>query len=341
MDLFFELLQVALGMREKLSLVPDIVEWGEILKEAERQAVVGVLMGGLEKLHDEYRPPKDVLLQWIGMGQMMEATEKLHEVRAKQVTQAFSAVGIKSCVIKGVGLAQLYPLPERRQCGDIDLWVSGDREDVMLWLRSQYKVGEVRWHHVDAHIFDDVQTEIHFHVTWLFNPRNNKRLQKWIDANGLPLALESEKGFCVPPIKFDAVYTMIHAFHHLLETGIGLRHMVDYYYVLTSLHRDERDGVLRTIEALGMKKFLGSMMWVMKNVCGMSNDKLLCEPDEQEGGFLLSEIMAGGNFGHSRTDGKGLNTLSRWFMMVKHYPEEVLWMVPWKIWHWFWRRFNA
>jgi len=78
-------------------------------------------------------------------------------------------------------------------------------------------------------------------------------------------------------------------------------------------------------------------MWVMKEVCGAEYDILLCEPNEKEGKFLLSEIMAGGYFGQSRQDGKSRNTVGRWMMMVRHYPGEVLWMVPWKVWHRFWK----
>ena len=69
-------------------------------------------------------------------------------------------------------------------------------------------------------------------------------------------------------------------------------------------------------------------------------DWMLCEPNEKEGRFLLSEIMAGGNFGKSRQDEKVRNSFSRWMMMLKHYPSEVLWMVPWKVWHKGWRLVN-
>ena len=72
-----------------------------------------------------------------------------------------------------------------------------------------------------------------------------------------------------------------------------------------------------------------------------SGMRMLCELDEKEGRFLLSEIMAGGNFGQTRTDGKVRNSLSRWMMMVKHYPSEVLWMVPWKGWHKLWSMVNG
>lgn len=82
------------------------------------------------------------------------------------------------------------------------------------------------------------------------------------------------------------------------------------------------------------------MMWVLKEACGMSSENMLCEPNEIEGNFLLCEIMAGGNFGKSRTDGLNRNSLSRYRVMVQHYPSEVLWMIPWKVWHKGWRIMN-
>ena len=46
-----------------------------------------------------------------------------HVQRAAELTRRFRSVGFKSCVLKGVGMAQYYPEPERRLFGDIDLWV--------------------------------------------------------------------------------------------------------------------------------------------------------------------------------------------------------------------------
>lgn len=254
-DLFFELLQVALGNREQLSCVPSAAEWADLYDEAERQAILGVLLEGLERLPAEQLPPVPMKLQWIGMAQMIEAECRLHIGRARELTDRFRAVGFRSCVLKGIGMAQLYANPLRRQCGDIDLWVSGRRKDVMLYLRSEYAIEGIRWHHADAKVFDDVVTEIHFHATWLFNPIHNRRLQKWLDSNGLPQAFETDKGFNVPTLKFDAVYALVHAFHHLLETGIGLRHMVDYYYVIKALPAENRDEVVRMVELVGLRSF--------------------------------------------------------------------------------------
>ena len=50
MNLFFELLQVSLGTRDKLSLVPNAVEWEAMYEEADRQAMTGVPFEGLQRL---------------------------------------------------------------------------------------------------------------------------------------------------------------------------------------------------------------------------------------------------------------------------------------------------
>ena len=82
------------------------------------------------------------------------------------------------------------------------------------------------------------------------------------------------------------------------------------------------------------------MMYVLHVACGMPVNELLCEQDEKEGSFLLKEVFDAGNFGHQRQD-KSLrqNSLKRLFVMTKHYPSEVSWMIPWKLWHKCWRVF--
>lgn len=339
-DILFELLQVSFGTRERLRSCLSDAQWEWLFEESFRQAITGVLLDGIERLPQEQMPPTVKKLNWIGKVQIIEAKNKLHQERARKLTKRFLAVGFRSCVLKGVGTATMYPHPLRRQGGDIDLWVNGRRNDVMKWLRTKCEIGEVRWHHVDARIFEDVETEIHFHASWLFNPIHNRRLQRYFESEKPAQMEEREEGYGYPSAEFNAVYSLVHSFHHLLECGIGFRHVVDYFYIVSYLTEADRERVVGVIRSTGLYRFLGAMMYVLKEACGMAPEQLLCQPDDEEGEFLLHEIMAGGNFGHSRTDGKGVNSFSRWSMMVKHYPSEVLWMVPWKCWHQVWMAFK-
>lgn len=350
MNLFVDLLQVSLGTRDVLSRVPSAVEWGNLLKEAWRQCIVGVLACGIERLSREQRPPQAVLLQWMGLTQIVVDAYALQCKRAKELAIRFQQAGYKSCVLKGVGFSQMYPVPSRRQGSDIDLWVLPKeddfckREEVMAWLQSQCKVEHLLWHHIEAKFFEDVETEIHFHPCWFYNPFLNRRLQKWFEkAKQSQIELDAQLGFAYPSIQFNVVYSLVHFYHHLIEEGVGLRHVVDYFYICKGYRLKAygyREETLSVIKRLVLYKLLGAMMWVLQSVCGLPSEYLLCEPNEKEGRFLLDEIKRGGNFGHYRKDNRQRNSAARMFVLFPHYPREVLWVVPWKMWHMCWRWLN-
>lgn len=339
-NVFFELLQVSLGTRDKLSRMPSAAEWGQLFEEAERQAVAGVMLDGLERLPAEQWPPLEVKLEWIGEVQVLEAASQQNLKRTKELVSRFLAVGFESCVLKGVATARYYPHPMRRQMGDIDLWVKGRREDVMAWLRSQFEIDHLVWHNVGVEFFEDVPVEVHFHPAWLYHPIHNWRLQRFFESEKNTQMTMRENGYAYTSVGFDAVYSLVHTYRHILTGGVGMRHVVDYYYICHHLDDPARRSTMTILQRLGLARFAAAMMYVLSKICRISDEMLLCEPNEKEGEFLLHEIMAGGNFGQSRTDGKGVNSFCRWSMMIKHYPSEVLWMMPWKCWHWCWRTFN-
>ena len=340
-ELFVELLQLSLGNKEDLSRTPSREEWQALMITAEQQSVVGVLVNGMERLPKDQLPAKDLLLQWIGMAQISSGTYLLHCERARELTSKFKLAGFRSCVLKGIGMAQLYPKPDNRQFGDIDLWVDGNRNEVMKWLHTQCKIGTVIWHHVDTDFFEDVPSEIHFLPCWMYNPSCNSRLQQWFDSQRADqMTVDKQLGFAYPSVKFNAVYSLVHFYHHLIEEGIGIRHIIDYYYVIKALATEDRQGVVDKLKRFGMLRLAGAMMWVLKDVCGMPAECLICEPDEKEGRFLFDEILRGGNFGHYRNDDRQRNSVGRLMALLPHYPQEVLWVVPWKIWHRTWMLFH-
>ena len=154
------------------------------------------------------------------------------------------------------------------------------------------------------------------------------------------MVINEKLGFGIPSVTFNAVYSLVHSFHHLIEEGLGLRHVVDYYYILKALPTEERLSVVNLLSKFGLLGVAKALMWVLKEVCRMSDDYLICEPDEKKGRFLLNEIMRGGNFGHYRNDNRMRNSAARMFALLPYFPKEVLWVVPWKLWHKCWRLFN-
>lgn len=101
-----------------------------------------------------------------------------------------------------------------------------------------------------------------------------------------------------------------------------------------------------------MKRFAGALMYVMKEVCGMSYEELLCEPNEKDGKFLMNEILTAGNFGQADPRMSALDTksvISRQMSQAKRrfkrnirflnsYPGEVLWEPFVRTYHFTWKK---
>ena len=92
-------------------------------------------------------------------------------------------------------------------------------------------------------------------------------------------------------------------------------------------------------------------MYVLQEVFGLDDEWQLCTLNQKEGAFLLDEIMRGGNFGHyddrnewyvvNQRLKRGLFNAKRNLRYLAHYPSEVIWIMPWKLWHWCWRKWNG
>ena len=354
MSLFVELIQIALGTRTELSRIPSENDWQQIYEIAAKQSLVGIVLSGIEELRAkgfEVNVPKVLLLQWIGEVQMIEQrNNKLNEA-AEYLTRIIKNGGLRSCVLKGQGVATLYPQSLLRQPGDIDLWVEGGRERVLKFLKDSYfGLGKVVIHHVDARIIEGVETDIHFVPVYACNPFLHHRLQRFfrLHAEEQFSNVDKDLGFSYPTLRFNTVYILAHIYMHFLYEGIGLRQIVDYYYVLKSLDDEGRIQAASDIKQVGLLKFAGAVMFVLQRVCGMDDGSLVTRPDDKRGGLLLDEIMRSGNFGKyderlKNRDDKNLVlfnlvALKRQLRFLRYYPMDIISIPFFKVGHWCWRK---
>jgi hypothetical protein len=360
MSLFFELIQLSLGKRDSFCLCPSEQEWGELFELAKKQALVGVLFSGVERIPDEQRPPKDILLKWYAITRNIEEENiKMNEL-SYSVQQRLKKDDFLSCVLKGQGNAHMYPQPLRRQSGDVDIWVDGSRKDVIQYAFRYSKPKHFIWNHIEFPVIASTEIELHFMPTWLNNPFADRRLQKWFKNNSRfqysnYIKLLNEKEICIPTLQFNVVYQLLHIYKHLFQEGIGLRQMMDYYFLVRSSGVQEfrsSDGeenceMIELLKSLNLYKFAGAVMWVLGEVFCLERELMYVEPDEKEGRFLLDEIMLAGNFGHhdprfgdltneSRVH-RFIRKLKRNFRFIKSYPSEVLWEPVFRIRHFLWR----
>jgi len=349
--LFYELIRMSIGVCSGLSSIPSNQEWLSLRTMAMKQAIDGIAFEGFIKYKDkasDVQKYQELKLQWMASVLQLEQRNELTNLRAQQLTKFFENGGFRTCVLKGQGVALLYPNSKRRRCGDIDLWVEGERDDIVNFIRSKgVKIYDVHLVHATAEFFKDVPVEIHFCPSWMYNPFLNKKLKTFFDSQASEQFAHYDEtvGFAYPTVFFNLVHSMVHINRHVFEEGIGLRQLMDYYFILKHSSCDERKKAYKVLCSIGLKKFVGAVMYVMQQVFLLEEDLMLCVPNTMLGSRLLDSVMAGGNFGKALGLKHGRNKLEKGWLQWKHnlqqmlpYTNEAMWIPFFQVWHYGWRK---
>ena len=373
--IFFDFLQFCI---DSVAYIPASVkdaDWKVLYAIAKKQALLGVLFYGIRRLPKELAPEQKLLMQWMVMAeQIRKQNIRLFQDSVK-VCQNFENEGFANCILKGQGNALLYPDPYMRTPGDIDIYLAGGRKRVMQYINKVCPNQVMRYHHVDFPVMKTA-IEAHFTPSYMFCPIHNRRMQKWFEevmgeqCNHRGSLPDGYGEIHVPQVSFNVIYILSHLYRHIFTEGIGLRQLLDYYFVLVKWHTDltnltdsnkslpqmteintDLDALRHKLKYLGLWKFAQAVMFVMKEVFGLSEDRMIAPMDEREGRFLLAEIMRGGNFGQydDRMGSKiGESKMHRYFRMnlrnlrfVKHYPTEALSEPLFRTWFAVWKKIHG
>ena len=225
-----------------------------------------------------------------------------------------------------------------------------DIRTVIAYCRQFVPDAKACYHHIDFLKAGDVPVEVHYRPSWLNNPFHNRRLQRYfLEHADAQYSNQQPQGFAAPTWEFNVVFLLSHIANHLLHEGIGLKQVIDYYYLLRSqTERRSIESYEQEFRRLGLLPFARQLMWVLCQVLGLDEQLLVARQDERRGRLLLSEMLAGGNFGmHDDRPLSGfyasglksnLQRLVRDLRMMRYFPSESLWEPAFRIWHYFWRR---
>ena len=443
----FLFLNYCLGKKVDMSMVVAKIDWRQLYTFASRQALLGFCFDGIERLTKEFSEElkqnpmgRDLLMTWMGKAQQIRRQNMKVNAVASKLFSMLREDGLRCCILKGQGNALMYPNPYSRTPGDIDVWVNASREQITEYAKKHFEIGDdIRFHHLETSV-DGVPVELHFFPGIMNNPIYNARLQKWFKRNAdlqcsnvvsLPNGIGE---IAIPTTAFNVIYQLTHLYHHFFDEGIGMRQIIDYYYVVCDFYKvyqnssnpsvslskgsstfspspsssgsgdvtapsrcseplrskdggpskvspdcagwDRRDAigdiasdasvssafttdssastaldvVQRELKYLGLWKFAGAVMFVLHEVLGLSEDKMIVPVDEKRGRLLLAEILDGGNFGrhfskyggftHQSMGKKYFLKIWRNMHFVRYYPAEALSEPIFRTWHFFWRMKN-
>ena len=438
----FAFLKYCLGYKRNMSRMIAGMDWQELYSFASKQALLGLSFEGIERLGKEYSEElrlnpigRELLMTWMGKAQQIRRQNMKVNAVASKLYSMLREDGLRCCILKGQGNALIYPNAYSRNPGDIDVWVNASRERIMEYAQKKFELGDdIRLQHLETSL-DGVPVELHFFPCSMNNPIYHARLQKWFRRNAdlqcsHIVGLSDGAGdIAIPTTAFNVVYQLTHLYHHFFDEGIGMRQIIDYYYVVcdfykvyqnsskitpslftikegSTSHPDpltlrgeggnrptrcseplrSKDGgpskvspdcagwdrlsiegdnsagsttvvtsyastaldvAQRELKYLGLWKFAGAVMYVLKEVLGLSEDKMIVPVDEKRGRLLLAEILDGGNFGrhfskyggftHQSMGKKYFLKIWRNMHFVRYYPAEALCEPLFRTWHFFWR----
>lgn len=349
-DKFFRLVRYAIGGSHQAPQI-GASDWEAMYDMAKKQSIIGVLFESVQRMGQNATIPRQLKMNWFYKLNQIKNRNMLLNQRSAELVAMFQKDGFDCCVLKGQGNAMMYPNPYARSSGDIDLQVKGGRDMVVQYVKKRFPHTKTAYQHVDYPVFKNVSVEVHYLPVYLNNPLYNRRLKKWFDDHcddiyGHEVDLPDNAGrITVPSLRFNVFFQMAHMMHHLLDEGIGLRHMIDYYFLLRKVYEERisLDGMTDELNRLGLRKFAGAVMFIMHDVLGLEENCLIVPVDERRGKTLLKEILNGGNFGkHSGLTEHSLvskHFIKYWRTMhfIREYPAEALCEPIFRTWHFFWR----
>ena len=99
------LLLLRMAVREEVVDLPADIDWREIKERAFRQGVGGIVFDVVEKLPAGQRPPKEVVLEWMGMVMRMERMYEHHRQVIAGLAAFYAEMGVRMLLLKGYGLS--------------------------------------------------------------------------------------------------------------------------------------------------------------------------------------------------------------------------------------------
>ena len=118
---------IRLGIGHTADDLSGSYDWQTIQTLATKHGLTAIVIDGIRNMPEASRPPKRVLLEWLGkVVKTYELRYKLYRNAIEKLASFYNNNGLKMMVLKGYACSLDWPKPEHRPCGDIDIWLFGE-----------------------------------------------------------------------------------------------------------------------------------------------------------------------------------------------------------------------
>lgn len=295
-DSFLNLVRLGIGHDSFVQIISD--NWVEVYNLANQQGLLAVVLDGIEKLPDDKRPTKEVLLNWIGEVLQSESMNALQREVTSDMSKLYFRNGIRTYILKGAVVSECYPKPNHRVSVDVDCFLLPDKGDFDAWcfgndlIRTKGFPVKTDFYKNSTFDLSGVIVENHQFLTPF---RGNKRLTSL--ENVLQAYLKRDNGHDVfdgtrmyrPPVSVTSLFLIEHAYSHFLHEGLTWRHVLDWM-MFSRKHKNDINWTEFEvfIDEFGFRKFYDSYKRLGQYLVGEIDESDLTKIDKR----MMADVWA-------------------------------------------------
>ncbi len=320
----------------------DPQEWEVVLQFASEQAIDGLIADAISQLPEGGRPPVSIKMRLIARQLQVERMNRAMNSELLAFTEELNRRAIPYILLKGQGVASLYPNPVHRVCGDIDLYVPTTHlKEVHRGFMAFGAVREAETRHHINYRANGIEWELHHSIYYFQKEERNHTFMRYVEEvmQDAPayVTIGDEKVRVLPPT-MNVLLLLSHIVDHFYCEGVGLRQLCDYALMLHH-KRGEIDGVklLQALDELSLTRAYRVFGYICTHYLGLPEEDLVLRPTDRDI-FLAHRVMTdcfkGGNFGHAdsnrrQTVWQKVTFYTRFLRRLWRYrqlhPSEALW----------------
>ncbi len=294
----------------------SVKEWHDLYDMAKSQGVAAVVWDAVAQLPIEYHPPRQLKMKWIAITSNIETNYDIQLSNSTRLAEEFHKVGIDTFVLKGIALSKYYPIPQHRECGDLD-----------CFLGSNYELGNIIAEKLGAKVNRDYYRHSNFKYRQLTVenhqfclPIRGNREMKETELHLWQLLCRSSNNYIdntqliAPPADFNAIFLTYHSMTHFLTEGIKLRNICDWALLLKAEQNNiDWKEFYQICNKLNYTRIANILTYISTQYLGLTleNNDISTESKEHE--LVLNDLFEQNNIFN-----KGYSVWKSRFMTIKN-----------------------
>lgn len=276
------------------------VNWQAVFKEAKHQTVCPLTFSYLEE-YKKYIP--DSVYKEYKTFALSVITNNYKVFNAQKELVSLISDKCSYVIIKGQSSGVYYDKPELRTYGDVDFLINPKYKQELTTLLEKNGYNVSNGDHPNHLVFKkpNAHLEMHFLVAGVPYGETGEIVKSALSSvfeSSTIKEFEGEK-FSAPNDFMHGLILLLHASHHLLGEGIGLRHLSDWGAFVERTKDKEfwQKDLLPLLDKIGLRVFAEIITKVCVNYLNVSCPEFCKNVSDVLPSEIILDVFSSGNFG--------------------------------------------